>query len=179
MQEAHRIPRAPSVQPCRTPIISVWKKSHADVVIEGEEDQIEGNIDNFVVDRFAEPKIRITPEEGWKVSRILLNGEDVTEQFQDGYLTLEEVCEDTTLIIETAEDTSGGESKDPGKDKDPNKGTPGTGKGHESEKKTPLNKLKNQIAAVTGDEARPMLYALAAIAAAAVISVTVIRRKNK
>ena len=98
---------------------------------------------------------------------------------KDGYLTLEEVCEDTTLIIETAEDTSGGESKDPGKDKDPNKGTPGTGKGHESEKKTPLNKLKNQIAAVTGDEARPMLYALAAIAAAAVISVTVIRRKNK
>ena len=179
MQEAHRIPRAPSVQPCRTPIISVWKKSHADVVIEGEEDQIEGNIDNFVVDRFAEPKIRIAPEEGWKVSRILLNGEDVTEQFQDGYLTLEEVCEDTTLVIETAEDTSGGESKDPDKDKDPNKGTPGTGKRHESEKKTPLNKLKNQIAAVTGDEARPMLYALAAIAAAAVISVTVIRRKNK
>ena len=156
------------------------EKSHADVVIEGEEDQIEGNIDNFVVDRFAEPKIRITPEEGWKVSRIFLNGEDVTEQFQDGYLT---------LVIETAEDTSGGESKDPDKDKDPgknpdkdkdpNKGTPGTGKRHESEKKTPLNKLKNQIAAVTGDEARPMLYALAAIAAAAVISVTVIRRKNK
>ena len=172
------------------------EKSHADVVIEGEEDQIEGkedqiegNIDNFVVDRFAEPKIRITPEEGWKVSRILLNGEDVTEQFQDGYLTLEEVCEDTTLVIDTAEYTSSGESKDPDKDKDPgknpdkdkdpNKGTPGTGKGHESEKKTPLNKLKNQMAAVTGDEARPMLYALAAIAAAAVISVTVIRRKNK
>ena len=165
------------------------EKSHADVVIEGEEDQSDGNMDNFVVDRFAKPKIQITPEKGWKVSRMLLNGEDVTEQFKDGYLTLEEVCEDTTLVIETAEDTSGGESKDPDKDKDPgknpdkdkdpNKGTPGTGKGHESEKKTPLNKLKNQMAAVTGDEARPMLYALAAIAAAAVISVTVIRRKNK
>lgn len=165
------------------------EKSHADVVIEGEEDQSDGNMDNFVVDRFAKPKIQITPEKGWKVSRMLLNGEDVTEQFKDGYLTLEEVCEDLTLVIETAEDTSGGESKDPDKDKDPgknpdkdkdpNKGTPGTGKGHESEKKTPLNKLKNQMAAVTGDEARPMLYALAAIAAAAVISVTVIRRKNK
>ena len=152
------------------------EKSHADVVIEGEEDQIEGNIDNFVVDRFAEPKIRITPEEGWKVSRILLNGEDVTEQFQDGYLTLEEVCEDTTLVIETAEDTSGGESKDPDKDKD--KGTPGGGNGQDSGKKTSMNKLKNRMAAVTGDEARPMLYALAVIVAA-VISVTVIRRKNK
>ena len=166
------------------------EKSHAIVAFEDEETRDEEGIsDNFVVDRFAEPKIQITPEEGWKVSRILLNGEDVTEQFKDGYLTLEEVCEDTTLVIETAEDTSGGESKDPDKDKDPgknpdkdkdpNKGTPGNGKGHESEKKTPLNKLKNQMAAVTGDEARPMLYALAAIAAAAVISVTVIRRKNK
>ena len=166
------------------------EKSHADVVIEGEEDQTEGNIDNFVVDRFAEPKIRITPEKGWKVSKILLNGEDVTEQFQDGYLTLEEVCEDQTLVIETAEDTSGGESKDPEKEKDPeknpdkdkdtNKGTPGSGKGQDSGKKTPMNKLKNRMAAVTGDEARPMLYVLAAIAAAAVvISVTVIRRKNK
>lgn len=153
------------------------EKSHADVVIEGEEDQTEGNIDNFVVDRFAEPKIRITPEKGWKVSRILLNGEDVTEQFQDGYLTLEEVCEDTTLVIEIAEDTSGGESKDPDKDKD--KGTPGGGNRQDLGKKTPMNKLKNRMAAVTGDEARPMLYVLAAIAAAVVISVTVIRRKNK
>ena len=41
-----------------------------------------------------------------------------------------------------------------------------------------MNKLKNRMAAVTGDEARPMLYVLAAIAAAVVISVTVIRRKN-
>ena len=164
------------------------EKSHTDVVIEGEEDQIEGNIDNFVVDRFAEPKIRITPEEGWKVSRILLNGEDVTEQFQDGYLTLEEVCEDTTLIIETAEDTSGGESKDPGKDKDPgknpdkdkdpNKGTTGSGKGKDSGEKTPMNKLKNWKAAVTGDEARPMLYTIAVIAAGVII-VLILRRKSK
>ena len=168
------------------------EKSHADVVIEGEEDQIEGNIDNFVVDRFAEPKIRITPEEGWKVSRILLNGEDVTEQFQDGYLTLEEVCEDTTLVIDTAEYTSGGESKDPDKDKDPgknpdkdkdtnkdtNKGTMGNGNGQDSGKKTPMNKLKNQMAAVTGDETRPMLYALAVIAAGVII-VLILRRKSK
>ena len=164
------------------------EKSHADVVIEGEEDQIEGNIDNFVVDRFAEPKIQITPEEGWKVSRILLNGEDVTEQFKDGYLTLEEVCEDTTLVIETAEDTSGGESKDPDKDKNPgknpdkdkdsNKGTTGTGKGQDSGKKTPMNKLKNRMAAVTGDEARPMLYVLA-VMVAGVFVVLVLRRKSK
>lgn len=168
------------------------EKSHADVVIEGEEDQIEGNIDNFVVDRFAEPKIRITPEEGWKVSRILLNGEDVTEQFQDGYLTLEEVCEDTTLVIETAEDTSGGESKDPDKDKDPgknpdkdkdpnkdtNKGTTGNGNGQDSGKKTPMNKLKNRMAVVTGDETRPMLYVLAMMAAG-VFVVLVLRRKSK
>ena len=97
------------------------------------------------------------------------------EVYNSAYMTLEEVCEDTTLVIETAEDTSGGESKDPDKDK----GTPGGGNGQDSGKKTPMNKLKNRMAAVTGDEARPMLYVLAAIAAAVVISVTVIRRKNK
>ena len=113
-----------------------------------------------------------------EVSRILLNGEDVTEQFQDGYLTLEEVCEDTTLVIETAEDTSGGESKT--RTKIRIKEHRAVENGQDSGKKTPMNKLKNRMAAVTGDEARPMLYALAAIAAAAVvISVTVIRRKNK
>ena len=65
-------------------------------------------------------------------------------------------------------------------DQDKDKGTPGGGNGQDSGKKTPMNKLKNRMAAVTGDEARPMLYVLAAIAAAAVvISVTVIRRKNK
>ena len=168
------------------------EKSHADVVIEGEEDQTEGNIDNFVVDRFADPKIRITPEKGWKVSKILLNGEDVTEQFKDGYLTLEEVCEDLTLVIETAEDTSGGESKDPDKEKDPgknpdkdkdtnkdtNKGTTGNGNGQDSGKKTPMNKLKNRMAAVTGDEARPMLYILA-VMAAGVFVVLMLRRKSK
>ena len=154
------------------------EKSHADVVIEGEEDQSDGNMDNFVVDRFAKPKIQITPEKGWKVSRMLLNGEDVTEQFKDGYLTLEEVCEDLTLVIETAEDTSGGENKDQDKDKDPNKGTTGSGKGKDSGEKTPMNKLKNWKAAVTGDEARPMLYTIAVIAAG-VISVLIIRRKSK
>lgn len=171
------------------------EKSHAIVAFEDEETRDEEGIsDNFVVDRFAKPKIQITPEEGWKVSRILLNGEEVTEQFKDGYLTLEEVCEDTTLVIETVEDTSGGESKDPDKDKDQdkdknpgknpdkdkdtNKGTTGNGNGQDSGKKTPMNKLKNQMAAVTGDETRPMLYTIAVIAAGVII-VLILRRKSK
>lgn len=158
------------------------EKSHADVMIEGEENQAEGNIDNFVVDRFAKPKIRITPEKGWKITRILLNGEDVTEQLKNGYLTLEAVCEDMTLVIETAEDTSGGKTEDPDKDKDlgKNQGTPGGGNGQDTGKKTPMNKLKNWKAAVTGDEASPVFYVLAAIAAAAVvISVTVIQKQKR
>ena len=41
-----------------------------------------------------------------------------------------------------------------------------------------MNKLKNWKAAVTGDEARPMLYAIAVIAAG-VIGVLILRRKSK
>ena len=154
------------------------EKSHTDVVIEGEEDQIEGNIDNFVVDRFAEPKIRITPEEGWKVSRILLNGEDVTEQFQDGYMTLEKSARIRHWSLRQQKIPAAAKAKT--RTKIRIKEHRAVENGQDSGKKTPMNKLKNRMAAVTGDEARPMLYALAAIAAAAVvISVTVIRRKNK
>ena len=62
--------------------------------------------------------------------------------------------------------------------KDTNKGTTGNGNGQDSGKKTPMNKLKNQMAAVTGDETRPMLYALAVIAAGVII-VLILRRKSK
>lgn len=159
------------------------EKSHADVAIEGEEDQAEGNMDNFVVDRFAKPKIQITPEKGWKITRILLNGEDVTNQLKDGYLTLEAVCEDLTLVIETAEDTSGGKTEDTDKDKDSGKdqGTPGGGNGQDSGKKTPsgknlLNKLKS---AKTGDGTKIIIWAVLLTGAGASLYSLHMYRKRK
>ena len=49
---------------------------------------------NFSVERLSSPQLLIRPENGYRVTRVTLNGEDVTEQVQGGYYTLEPVYED-------------------------------------------------------------------------------------
>ena len=64
---------------------------------------------------------RWTPKKGWKITAVLVNGEDVTDQLKDGMLTLPEVYEDQLLVVETEDDkkddkkddsTGGGEQED-------------------------------------------------------------------
>ena len=56
---------------------------------------------NFSVERLSSPQLLIRPENGYRVTRVTLNGEDVTEQVQGGYYTLEPVYEDKRLVVET------------------------------------------------------------------------------
>ncbi len=175
------------------------EKTHATVAFEDEETQDEEGIsDNFTVDRFSEPKIQIEAEKGWKIKSILLNDQDVTDKLEDGYLTLEPVYEDMTLVVETEENTSGGSGdtdKDDDKDKDSdkdngkdnNKGNgkdqekPGSGKdikGQNPESKTPLDKLKQWKAAVTGDQSTMMVYILG-MAVAVLAGVIVVRARRR
>lgn len=56
---------------------------------------------NFTVDRLSEPRFLIRPENGYRVTKVTLNGEDVTAQLMSGYLTLPAVYEDKTLAVET------------------------------------------------------------------------------
>ena len=42
----------------------------------------------FTVDRLSEPRFLIRPENGWRVAKVTLNGENVTAQLMSGYLTL-------------------------------------------------------------------------------------------
>lgn len=56
---------------------------------------------NFTVERLSEPRFLIRPENGWRVAKVTLNGEDVTAQLMSGYLTLPAVYEDKTIAVET------------------------------------------------------------------------------
>ena len=47
---------------------------------------------------------RWTPKKGWKITAVLVNGEDVTDQLKDGMLTLPEVYEDQQIVVETEDD---------------------------------------------------------------------------
>ena len=68
---------------------------HAQVLYHGQMGE------NFSVERLSEPTFLIRPENGYKVARVLLNGEDVTAQVRGGYYTLESVYEEKTMTVET------------------------------------------------------------------------------
>lgn len=55
---------------------------------------------SFNVERLSEPTLLIQPENGYRVTKVTLNGEDVTEQVQGGYYTLEPVYGDKQLVVE-------------------------------------------------------------------------------
>ena len=56
---------------------------------------------NFTVDRFDRLQLLICPDSGRVLTRVLVNGEDVTALVQGGYYTLPAACEDLTLQVET------------------------------------------------------------------------------
>ncbi|MBS5725668.1 MAG: carboxypeptidase regulatory-like domain-containing protein [Clostridiales bacterium] len=56
--------------------------------------------DSFSVERLSAPRLLIRPENGYRITRVTLNGEDITEQGIGGYYTLEPVYEDQTLTVE-------------------------------------------------------------------------------
>ena len=102
----------------------------------------------YSVLRFSEPEFQIRSEDGWKISRVLLNGTDVTSQMKDGILKLAAVREDQVITIETTEIKTG----QGGGTKQENTGVQpaGNGKADSSgdENKTVIGML---VAAVTGD----------------------------
>jgi len=55
----------------------------------------------FEIGRLSEPTLLIRPENGYRVLKVTLNGEDITASVIGGYYTLEPVYEDKTLTVET------------------------------------------------------------------------------
>lgn len=112
----------------------------------------------YSVLRFSEPEFQIRAEDGWKISRVLLNGTDVTSQMKDGILKLGAVREDQVITIETTEIKTG----QGGGTKQENTGAQPAGNGkadsHSEENKTVIGRL---VAAATGDRSVTGIAALA------------------
>ena len=73
---------------------------------EGDDEETQETV-TYVVERFSSPQFQIQPKKGWKITAVLVNGEDVTDQLKDGMLTLPEVYEDQQIVVETEESTEG------------------------------------------------------------------------
>ena len=57
---------------------------------EGDDEETQETV-TYAVERFSSPQFQIRPKKGWKITAVLVNGEDVTDQLKDGMLTLPEV----------------------------------------------------------------------------------------
>ena len=71
---------------------------------EGDDEETQETV-TYAVERFSSPQFQIQPKKGWKITAVLVNGEDVTDQLKDGMLTLPEVYEDQQIVVETEEST--------------------------------------------------------------------------
>ncbi len=78
---------------------------------EGDDDETQETV-TYAVERFSSPQFLIQARKGWKITAVLVNGEDVTDQLKDGMLTLPEVYEDQLLVVETEESTEDGKKDD-------------------------------------------------------------------
>ena len=88
---------------------------------------VEGNVDftvngetgtEFEVERLSQPVIEIKAKDGEKITKVTINGEDITDQLVDGKYTLPPVYEDGEyeIVVETEEvpaDSSGPDSSTP------------------------------------------------------------------
>lgn len=59
----------------------------------------------YLVPRFSEPQFTLQAEDGYRITRVLVNDRDVTAQVTDGVLKLSSVKADVTITIVTEADT--------------------------------------------------------------------------
>lgn len=77
---------------------------HAAVSIDGQTGS------SLTVGRLSEPRLLIRPDSGYRVIKVTLNGEDITDAVVGGYYTLAAVYEDLALAVETEAVTQSGDS---------------------------------------------------------------------
>lgn len=64
-----------------------------DVKVNGEDGK------EFTVDRLSEPVLEIKAKDGEQITKVVLNGEDVTDQLKDGKLKLPGIYEDSEYVL--------------------------------------------------------------------------------
>ena len=169
---------------------------------EGDDEETQETV-TYAVERFSSPQFQIQPKKGWKITAVLVNGENVTDQLKDGMLTLPEVYEDQQIVVETEDDkkddkkddsTGGGEQEDKKPadtnptDKKPidtsgnsNSGTKtNVSTGNSQGTKADLTGTTNGTAAAkTADMQKNVTYFVAAIVSGAVLLILADNRRKR
>lgn len=91
-------------EPSKDVVISVTVPNDQSIIViaDGAAVSLEGVTgDKFTVDRQATPKLLIKADTGRVIKSVLLDGVDVTDKLQDGYLQLDPVYKDVTVTVTT------------------------------------------------------------------------------
>lgn len=91
-------------EPNKDVVISVTVPNDQSIIVvsDGAAVSLEGVTgDKFTVDRQATPKLLIKADTGRVIKSVLLDGEDVTDKLQDGYLQFDPVYKDVTVTVTT------------------------------------------------------------------------------
>ena len=59
----------------------------------------------FTVERLSAPTVTFKPKSGKRISKVMLNGEDITDKITDGSYTLEPVYQDLVITVNTEDYT--------------------------------------------------------------------------
>ena len=145
---------------------------------------------SILVERFSEPKLKFSPEKGWKIKKVLLGDTDVTSQVKDGIITLASVYEDLILTVETEKikdesgaktdsksNTSSGQKTNQNSKNNQTSITNGTKTTANSGSATTVGQVIK--AAVTEDEMNVGIYGIGVIAAGGMAVWCLKRKKEK
>lgn len=148
--------------------ITITVTGNADVTVNGKEGS------EFEVERLSEPVIKIKAKDGEKITKVLLNGEDITDKLVDGKLTLDPIYEDKALDIQVETEALPVDSSQPDRST-PDSSTPDSSKPDSSSNpdstKPSDGSANNPVTGVIGTVSVGGLAALAAL--------TMLKRKNK
>lgn len=166
------------------------KGEHVTVSLEGENQEENQEENVILVERFSEPKLKFSPEKGWKIKKVLLGDTDVTSQVKDGIITLASVYEDLILTVETEKikdesgaktdsksNTSSGQKTNQNSKNNQTSTTNGTKTTANSGSATTVG--QGIKAAVTEDEMNVGIYGIGVIAAGGMAVWCLKRKKEK
>ena len=171
--------------------ITITLTGNADVTVNDKEGT------EFDVERLSQPVIEIKAKEGEKLTKVLLNGEDITDKLVEGKLTLDPIYEDKSLDIQvetealpvdpSQPDSSTPDSSAPDSSKQ-DSSAPDSSKQDSSSSKSDSTKTDNSTSksdstkSSEGSTSNPVTGVIGTVSLgglAALAALTLIKRKNK
>lgn len=144
----------------------------------------------YLVPRFSEPEFELSVEDGYSITRVLVNGQDVTAQLTDGMLKLSSVNKDQTITVETKKNTEQPEkpedpkdTEQPDKPQNPDSGNSGSDNTNNAPQTDNLKQDSTTDTAPgsadTGDMQSTLLAMLLTVAGASLLVAGVYKKRMK